>query len=240
MTNVETNATCPGNVVTDGTCANYNLVDDKYGMNKIETAFTANNLTYNRALTSGTKTTVCLPFSLTAEEAAALGSFYTLKGLADNTLSFEIASAVEANKPYLFVPKTEAFNSFTNKTIAITPESLSQAATDNSATMVGTLQRTTLRSSASETLYAYNNGEFVKISSTADAYLPAFRAYISVPASTAAKLAIRLDDNTTTGISMGTVESNADAAIYTVDGMKVSKPTKKGVYVRNGKKYVVK
>lgn len=240
LTNVEDNATYSGNVVTAGnTCKNYDLVDDKYGMNNIATAFTAENVTYNRQLTSGTTTTVCLPFSLTAEEAAELGSFYTLKGLADNTLSFEIASVVEANKPYLFVPKTEAFNSFTNKTIAITPESLSQVANDNTATMVGTLQRTTLRSNAEATLYAYNDGNFVKISSTADAYLPAFRAYISVPASTAAKLAIRLNDKTT-GISMGTVESNADAAIYTVDGVKVSNPTKKGVYVRNGKKYVVK
>lgn len=241
LTNVEDNATYSGNVVTAGnTCKNYDLVDDKYGMNNIATAFTAENVTYNRQLTSGTTTTVCLPFSLTAEEAAELGSFYTLKGLADNTLSFEIASVVEANKPYLFVPKTEAFNSFTNKTIAITPGSLSQVANDNTATMVGTLQRTTLRSTGEATLYAYNNGEFVKILSSADAYLPAFRAYISVPAISAAKLAIRLDDNSTTGISMGTVESNADATIYTVDGVKVSNPTKKGVYVRNGKKYVVK
>lgn len=240
LTSVEDNATYLGNYVkADNTCANYNLVDDKYGMNNITTAFTAEKLTYNRVLTSGTKTTVCLPFSLTAEEAAELGSFYTLKGLADNTLSFEIASVVEANKPYLFVPKTEAFNSFTNKTIAITPESLSQVANDNTATMVGTLRRTTLRSDSEATLYAYNNGEFVKISSTADAYLPAFRAYISVPASTAAKLAIRLDDKTT-GISMGTAESEADAPVYTVDGLQVTNPVSKGVYIKNGKKFVVK
>ena len=240
LTNVEENATYSGNVVTAGnTCKNYDLVDDKYGMNNIATAFTAENVTYNRQLTSGTTTTVCLPFSLTAEEAAELGSFYTLKGLANNTLSFEIASVVEANKPYLFVPKTEAFNSFTNKTIAITPESLSQVANDNNATMLGTLRRTTLRSSASETLYAYNDGNFVKISSTADAYLPAFRAYISVTTSIAAKLAIRLDDKTT-GISMGTAEGNADATIYTVDGVKVSEPISKGVYIKNGKKFVVK
>lgn len=240
LTNVETNATYPGNYVAGGTCANYNLVDDKYGMNNITTAFTVDNLTYNRVLTSDTKTTVCLPFSLTAEEASALGSFYTLKGLADNTLTFESASAVEANKPYLFIPKTDNFAEYTSKEIAVTPDNLSQAATDGNATMVGILQRTTLRSNAEATLYAYNNGGFVKISSTADAYLPAFRAYISVPASTAAKLAIRLDDNSTTGISMATVEGKADTTIYTVDGVKVSNPTKKGVYVRNGKKYVVK
>ena len=240
LTSVEDNATYPGNYVkADNTCANYNLVDDKYGMNKIETAFTANNLTYNRVLTSGKKTTVCLPFSLTAEEAAALGSFYTLKGLADNTLTFESATTVEANKPYLFIPKTDKFNEYNSKEIKATPESLSQEATDKSATMVGTLQRATLRSDSKATLYAYNNGVFVKISSTADAYLPAFRAYISVPASTAAKLAIRLDDKTT-GISMGTAEGNADATIYTVDGVKVSEPISKGVYIKNGKKFVVK
>ena len=240
LTSVETNATYPGNYVTGGTCANYNLVDDKYGMNNITTAFTADKLTYNRVLTSGTKTTVCLPFSLTAEEAAALGSFYTLKGLADNTLTFESATTVEANKPYLFIPKTDKFAEYTSKEIAATPDNLSQAATNGNATMVGTLQRTTLCSNAEATLYAYNNGEFVKISSSADAYLPAFRAYISVPASTAAKLAIHLDDNSTTGISMGTAEGNADATIYTVDGVKVSEPISKGVYIKNGKKFVVK
>lgn len=238
LTNVETNATYPGNYVAGGTCANYNLVDDKYGMNNITTAFNADNLTYNRVLTSGTKTTVCLPFSLTVEEASALGSFYTLKGLADNTLTFESASAVEANKPYLFIPKTDKFAEYTQKEIAVTGE-LSQVAADNNATMVGTLQRTTLRSNAEATLYAYNDGNFVKISSTADAYLPAFRAYISVPTSTAAKLAIRLDDKTT-GISMGTAESEADAPVYTVDGLQVTNPVSKGVYIKNGKKFVVK
>lgn len=238
LTSVEDNATYLGNYVTGGTCANYNLVDDKYGMNNITTAFTADNLTYNRVLTSGTKTTVCLPFSLTAEEASALGSFYTLKGLADNTLTFESATTVEANKPYLFIPKTDKFAEYTQKEIAVTGE-LSQVAADNNATMVGTLQRTTLRSNAEATLYAYNDGNFVKISSTADAYLPAFRAYISVPTSTAAKLAIRLDDKTT-GISMGTAESEADAPVYTVDGLQVTNPVSKGVYIKNGKKFVVK
>lgn len=58
---------------------------------------------------------------------------------------------------------------------------------------------------------------------------------------TLAKMSFVFDDNSTTGISVvdqDSVKYN-DGAFYTLEGVKVEHPTK-GVYIHNGKKYVVK
>lgn len=44
----------------------------------------------------------------------------------------------------------------------------------------------------------------------------------------------------TTGINTVSRDGRKDGSIYTLSGMRVSEPLKKGVYIRNGKKFVVK
>jgi len=71
--------------------------------------------------------------------------------------------------------------------------------------------------------------------------LGANKAYVEIPAGAAAKaLTITTDENYATGIS--TVEAtDADSAVYTVDGIRTEgRNLKKGIYIRNGKKFVVK
>ena len=51
---------------------------------------------------------------------------------------------------------------------------------------------------------------------------------------------IKVTNNTTTGIESVNAETNkSDNAIYTLSGVRVSKP-QKGIYIQNGKKFVVK
>ncbi|MGI6233040.1 MAG: hypothetical protein ACOYJF_09375, partial [Prevotella sp.] len=51
---------------------------------------------------------------------------------------------------------------------------------------------------------------------------------------------IKITNNTATGIEDVNVEtSNTNDAIYTLSGIRVDKP-QKGVYIKNGKKFVVK
>lgn len=56
----------------------------------------------------------------------------------------------------------------------------------------------------------------------------------------AARAFIGLFDNTTTGISTTESKNVTDGQWYTLGGMRIDKPTTKGIYVRNGKKFIVK
>ena len=73
--------------------------------------------------------------------------------------------------------------------------------------------------------------------------LAANKAYYVYEGSASAKsLVFRFDDdNISTGISLPeTIETTSDAVIYDLSGRRVAGTAKKGVYIRNGKKYIVK
>ncbi len=70
--------------------------------------------------------------------------------------------------------------------------------------------------------------------------LAANKAYLAVPTAQAARAGFIFDDATTTGIAKaGNREMEAES-YYTLDGQKVEKPTKKGLYIVNGKKMIIK
>lgn len=92
---------------------------------------------------------------------------------------------------------------------------------------------------AENDIYVLYNDEFVK--STAG-MIPANRSYLPLAKGQAAggRLSISFDDEETTGIARVNGESVAtDGAIYTLNGVRVEKPTK-GLYIVNGKKVVIK
>ena len=73
--------------------------------------------------------------------------------------------------------------------------------------------------------------------------LAANKAYYVYNGTTSAKsLVFRFDDdNISTGISLPeTIETTGDAVIFDLSGRRVAGTAKKGVYIRNGKKYIVK
>ncbi len=86
-----------------------------------------------------------------------------------------------------------------------------------------------------------NNGayNFAKVSSSRT--LPARKAYLQLPTSLAVSAAKEIgfvEEDNTTGISETTV-TNEDGYYYSVSGMRVENPVK-GVYIKNGKKYIFK
>ena len=73
--------------------------------------------------------------------------------------------------------------------------------------------------------------------------LAANKAYYEYKGTTSAKsLVFRFDDdNISTGISLPeTIETSGDAVIYDLSGRRVAGTAKKGVYIRDGKKFIVK
>ena len=85
------------------------------------TGFATGNYEYTRTFKCGVASTVCLPFSVTATQAASVGKFYTFAGIDKNADPWEVimeeadptaeppvsgneASTLTANTPYLFMP----------------------------------------------------------------------------------------------------------------------------------------
>ena len=223
------------NIIVSDACAQL-AISDGYPF-KAPAAFTATAApTYDRAFAASTTTTVCLPFALTAAEAATLGTFYELSSVDGSTLHFTSVDAPEANKAYLVVPTATGLTlSETGKSIAATPADL--GTTVSGVDFIGTLAATTIPASdGSYSYYAYNNGSLVKITTNA-ATLPAFRGYFKVAGASARSLNISLD-NEATGISTLLMNNGkVNNEVYNLKGQRVSQPTK-GLYIVNGKKVV--
>ena len=92
--------------------------------------------------------------------------------------------------------------------------------------------------------YVLQNGAeglgFYKVEAENTIKITSFRAYLTAQAgsSPAPRLSIVYNNNTT-GINSVREQTNNDDAIYTLNGVRVSRPTK-GIYIKNGKKYIVK
>lgn len=86
--------------------------------------------------------------------------------------------------------------------------------------------------------YVLVEEQFCKVVTGAMGYIPAGKAYLSVPVRNAAK-ALRLDFNGTPTevVSVAAKAEKAQDAIYNVQGIRVQKPTVPGLYIVNGKTY---
>ena len=91
-----------------------------------------------------------------------------------------------------------------------------------------------------ENSYVLQNGEkgvgFYKVD-VANYAINAFRCYVSLTAPASSNLRIVFPEDGVTGIS--TVATAADNVVYNLQGQRVE-ATKAGVYVKNGKKFIVK
>lgn len=194
---------------------------------------------YDRSFTKDQTATVWLPFNLTAEEVAAIdGKFYELSAATTSSLSFtEVAGAVEAYKPYLFIANSTGtpFSGMKEKTV-VAPKSCSY--TVGAATFVGTMKNGTVPSGA----YGYNiaNGAFSKTTSDAVTIAP-FRGYITIEGAGSRELEINIEGNVTGIHEMKAVndKKDNDNTIYNLNGQRVGADYK-GIVIKNGKKFIAK
>lgn len=111
--------------------------------------------------------------------------------------------------------------------------------------MKGMVQDTIIHN-GNEALYAFkkSTGKLVKLNDGAT--FPYFKAYLRMPAagSNGAKpfSIVFDDDSVVTGIEEidAISENNADDAYYNINGTRVATPKQKGIYIRNGKKVIIK
>ena len=163
-------------------------------------------------------------------QAAQIGTFYQFKNIADGKVNMQPVATPEANKPYLLKASVAALSAeMVEVKASVSSAGARRAATDPE--FVGVFEPTTLSSDA----YIYKEGQFELV--TTATTLNAFQAYIKAPGATVTPLTIAF---ITSGIDM-VHGGGVDGApvYYDLQGRRVLYP-KKGLYILNGNKVIIK
>lgn len=226
------------------------------------------NVQVKRTIKGGEWSTICLPFAMTGEQVvSAFGNDVQLADYSgwegtyasdddENpshiTVSFtsvQASDGLKANHPYVI--KTSAdISEFTLEAVTISPESEPTVTT-------GSARRGTLGSfignyeadfTVPEKTLFLDEGQFWY--STGKTKMKAFRAYFDLlgvlqsyfDGTTSAKISFSLDG--TTGINKIPIGIHSTSTVYSIDGRTIGKKElnalPSGVYIVNGKKYIVK
>lgn len=220
--------------------------------NTIE-AKTGVNVTLKRTMVANEWNTICLPFDVTAEQATvAFGEGVKIAQLDDtstgNILNFVDMSncGMEAAVPYLIKPTVAAtteeysFKGVEIKEAAVTP---TKVKTNGNLYFNGIYNKMDVTTDASSGYYAAflgaNNTIF---KAKAGGTMKGFRAYFAIPKDASASALRVVIDGTATSIKnidSEVVESNAP--VYNLQGQRVNgNNLTPGIYVKAGKKFVVK
>lgn len=187
--------------------------------------------------------TVCVPTPLDPSDS------YNLKALFKAQLNDEATAVtltpvetadVRAGQPYVF----SRSNDDASGLVVFAGNGKSAEGTKvnkplDDATLTGTFERTTAPKGS---YVLQSDNMFHRVGSTAIA-VGAYRAYLSVPASSsAAKFSIIEDDQPTgiDGVTDNTGASNAGTPMYNLSGQRITAPTKGQIYIVKGKKMVKK
>ncbi|MBQ7513491.1 MAG: hypothetical protein IJS95_03775, partial [Prevotella sp.] len=167
--------------------------------------------------------------------------YYTLDGVSDGALVFTEVATVSANTPYLVA----AFEGSTNvgngaKTTVDFSTPVNECEIKDGYQLKGTLRG--LSNSESHGYYILQSGNLWSSvpADTPSVYIPPFRAYIMASNATGARMLTAIKDSST-GIShIVTRDSDGAEHRFDLNGRRIERPTRKGIYIKNSKKIVVK
>ena len=188
--------------------------------------------------------TICLP---DIPQAAANAKYYTLDAANNTTLTFTEVdnSNLAANTPYL-VAVTSGSNLDESKNLTnVTLKREADNSTEkNGFVFKGTLTGLTNAAGAAAGAYILQGSNvWGRVTTTkTNAYIPPFRAYI-VPKDSEASMLLsgNIGDDDVTGVqNIRTVDQDGTEHWYDLNGRSISKPIRKGLYIVNGRKEVVK
>lgn len=218
---------------------------------------TVGELNYERSVTSGNVSTFILPVEVPVEKVN--GTVWELATYTGSALKFTKVEngTLAANKPYLVQPTSDkliADNKLENVRLYAAPgtEGLKKATTDGGAYQMGTYkQLASTEAVTGGTVYGYTGGKFVQAESGT---LNPFRTLFVVKegnGAAAREISLVLGDQETGIVSItkdGEIEDR-EVDVYDLNGRKVAQSVAgstclmnlpSGVYVVNGKKYVIK
>ena len=217
------------------------------------------NVTLMRTMKAGMWNTICLPFDVTYDVAkAAFGDDVKIAELdgssTSKTLSFNnvTKNGIKASVPYLIKPTIDApadgfkFNGVDiklDKNGKIAPDAV---LTDGSLAFIGIYNSVDITENVKEVLYDTYYAAFLGsnniVHKAKTGTTKGFRAYFAIPNSVkASELRVVIDGTATSikNIDSEVVESNAP--VYNLQGQRVDgNNLTPGIYVKAGKKFVVK
>ena len=159
---------------------------------------------------------------------------YSVTDVSETAATITELSVAAAETPLL------VYNGSTEATVILIPTNDAADNVTPAKEFVGTLTGENITSTSSYDYYAFNGLDFVYVTNTVN--IPAGKCYIAIPTGGWAARSITLVNNSPTAIEatlMNNEEMNNDEW-YDLNGRKVNKPTKKGVFINNGRKVVIK
>lgn len=221
---------------------------------------TANAVYFDRTFSARVKAAVCFPFSLTKEQLVTMfgtgAEAYSITNVDADKLKVTCTPAREgyvvvANTPCLIEPgsnysaSAEVAGSFSLPSTS--GKKLSTTA-GSGYTFNGTYEYKTVRFDDTEHCYSFDptlKGRFKYVSQSEGGIVKPFRAYIKEDdTSGSAKVFNLVIDNTVTNIEEYKFTEASNAPIYSITGVLVSasgnkEGLAKGIYLQNGKKFII-
>ena len=211
---------------------------------------TKTNVFLERTLQAGGWNTFCAPFAI-SNPATVFGEGVQVKAFSGSslsgntlTLNFTDAATIAAATPYLIrlagesnVDLTADGKEFAGVTQSWTPVDVNPD--EGVATFKAALAPVPM-TAGDKTILFVSGGDKLTFPNTNNS-LKAFRAYFQLSESVEAR-AFAMSFGDETGISLTPNSSpKGEGSIYSLDGRKLNgQPTRKGVYIKNGKKTVIK
>lgn len=214
--------------------------------NVIETAPYA-NVTLIRPLSANNWNTICLPFNISQEQIAE--SFGTKTKVvkfdqvgAENTVKFVSATTIEAGVPYLIKPTADApTDGYKFYNVSVTATKSKVEGSNGEIQFVGLLAAKDITEGGRVTAAGVTSGGKIAMAKLGTTMKP-FRAYFVFPSVQAVESCRIIVDGEETGIKIVTDDSSLSTTdTYTIGGQRVDGDNlDKGVYIRGGRKIVVR
>ena len=207
--------------------------------------FTDKSVKIKRSLKANQLNTICLPFALTSEQISTTfgegTEVYRLTSSTDNTMNFTSKETIEEGYPYLIMPQNDV-NELIFDQVSSEGKSADLDITDGDFALCGTFGPATLKTDGTE-LFLAAGGILKKPTQGSNSKIKGFRAYFSVPANTNdAKISLGGFETSIDNISIDGMKLKNNQ-VYNLNGQLVGNSLNglaKGIYLMNGKKYVVK
>ena len=186
----------------------------------------------SRTLTAGRWATAVYPFAVSGvDNIAVIDSYNKTTG----ALGFTSATTTTANVPFL-MRSTAGITELSLNDVAVAAASATDATVEE-ASLKGVYTSTDITNTAKNFVLSNN---MIYAVGDAGATIKPYRAYIQIEQDAApARLTFTIDGNETTGIDFTPVLSKDKGTIFNLQGQEV-KTVKKGLYIQNGKKIVIK
>ncbi len=218
---------------------------DEHAAENTFTAAASADVTLVRNFGTGYWNTLCVPFGIDAETLIATFGEGTrvmeFSGATEEVVRFASVAEVTAGVPCLLLPANEVSNPKFAGVEIISPEELLVAPGGSPYEFVGTYCKYAMHTDRSQIFITKDNQlAYPFIGSNV---LYGTRAFIrtSNGGEFSSKFGLQFDDNGTTGI--WNIAGNGEAdGLYTTSGLKLTdtKHLPKGVYIKNGRKVIVK